>query len=77
MTISLTIGEDKSFTWKVVEKGQSREFKGQAGFDNDILALVPADMPPMVAKITIKDPEHFQFKAVATPADDPGLNFAR
>ena len=77
VTISLTIGTEKSFTWKVLEKGQSREFKGEASFDNDVLALVPPDMPPMVAKVTSKDPAHFNFKAVATPADDPGLNFGK
>ena len=77
VTISLNVSDDKSFTWKVVEKGQSREFKGEATFDNEVLALVPPEMPPMVAKVTWKDPAHFNFKAVGTPSDDPGLDFGK
>ena len=77
VTISLNISDDKSFTWKVVEKGQAREFKGDATFDKEVLALVPPEMPPMVAKVTLKDPAHFNFKAVGTPSDDPGLNFGK
>ena len=34
-------------------------------------------MPPMVGQVTLKDPAHFHFKAVATPADDPGLDFGK
>jgi len=77
VTITLTLIDDKSYSWKVVEKGQPREFKGDAHFDKDILALVTSNMPPMVAKVSFKDPAHFNFKAVGTPAEDPGLNFAR
>ncbi len=61
----------------MVEKGQAREFKGEATFDKDILALVAPEMPPMVAKVTWKDAAHFNFKAVGTPSDDPGLNFGK
>ena len=77
VTISLNVSDDKSFTWKVVEKGQSREFKGDASFDKEVLALAPPEMPPMVAKVTFKDPAHFNFKAVGSPSDDPGLNFGK
>jgi tetratricopeptide (TPR) repeat protein len=77
VTISLTLNGDKSFTWKVVEKGQTREFKGEASSDDQVLALVASEIPPMIAKVTWKDPAHFNFKAVATPADDPGLDFGK
>ena len=77
VTISLNIDTEKSFTWRVIEKGQSREFKGEAASDKDVLALVAPEMPPMVAKVTMKDPAHFNFKAVATSSDDPGLNFGK
>jgi hypothetical protein len=77
VTITLTIPDDKSFSWKVTEKGQAREFKGEAKFANDTLALVAPEMPPMVAKVTWKDAAHFNFKAVGTPSDDPGLNFGK
>ncbi len=77
VTITLNLIDDKSFSWKVVEKGQTREFKGEAHFDKDILALVAPEMPPMVAKVTSNDAAHFNFKAVGTPSDDPGLNFGK
>ncbi len=77
VTISLSLTDPKSFAWKLVEKGQAREFKGEATFDQDTLALIAPEMPPMVAKVTWKDPAHFNFKAVATPSDDPGLNFGK
>jgi hypothetical protein len=79
VTITLTVGSDKTFNWKVLEKGQTREFKGEPGYDDEkkVLALVPPDMPPMVGEITIKDATHFHFKAVGTPAEDPGLDFVK
>src|SRR5262249_43151230 len=30
VTISLVLGDDKSFTWSVSDRGQSRQFRGQA-----------------------------------------------
>ena len=77
VAITLTLGPEKAFAWKVVDKGQAREFKGDAGLDNEILGLVPPDMPPMVGKVTWKDDGHFNFKALGTPSDDPGLDFGR
>jgi tetratricopeptide (TPR) repeat protein len=79
VTITLTVIDDKTFGWKVVEKGQTREFKGDATFDKDkeVIALIAAEMPPMVAKVSFKDPAHFNFKAVGTPSDDPGLDFGK
>ena len=77
VTISLSLAQDKGFTWKVTDRGQSRQFQGQATFDNDVLALAPADQPPMVGTVTWKDDAHFQFKAVGAPANDPGLVFSK
>ena len=39
VTISLAFDQGKGFTWKVTDRGQSRQFQGQATFDNDVLAL--------------------------------------
>ena len=77
VTISLTLAQDKGFTWKVTDRGQSRQFQGQATFDNDVLALAPPDQPPMVGTVTWKDDGHFQFTAVGAPANDPGLTFGK
>jgi tetratricopeptide (TPR) repeat protein len=77
VTITMNLVDDKSFAWKVVEKGQTREFKGEAHSDNGVLALNSPDLPPMVANVTSTDAAHFKFKAVGSPAEDPGLNFSK
>jgi hypothetical protein len=75
--ITLTMTPDKNFNWKVSNRGQTNEFRGEATFDNEILALVPPDQPPMVGKVTWKDDGHFQFHALGGPPDDPGLTFGK
>jgi tetratricopeptide (TPR) repeat protein len=77
VTISLALDQNQGFTWKVTDRGQSRQFQGAATFDNDVLALTPPDQPPMVGTIAWKDDAHFQFKAVGAPASDPGLTFGK
>ena len=77
VTISLSLNQEKGFTWKVTDRGQSRQFQGEATFDNDVLALTPPDQPPMVGTVTWKDDGHFQFKAVGAPPSDPGLTFGK
>jgi hypothetical protein len=77
VTISLTLAQDNGFTWKVTDRGQSRQFQGQATFANDVLALAPPDQPPMAGTVTWTDDGHFQFKAVGAPANDPGLTFGK
>jgi hypothetical protein len=77
VTISLSLNQQKGFTWKVTDRGQSRRFQGEATFDNDVLALTPPDQPPMVGTVTWKDDGHFQFTAVGAPPSDPGLTFGK
>ena len=77
VAITLSLDGQKGFTWKVNDRGQSRQFQGTATFDNDVLALSPPDQPPMVGSVNWKDGGHFQFKAIGAPPDDPGLTFAR
>jgi tetratricopeptide (TPR) repeat protein len=74
--ITLAIGQDGTFTWKVNNKGQEREFKGTSTFGNGLLTLAPAQGPPMVGHVTWRDPDHFTFQVTGGP-DDPGLTFAR
>jgi Tetratricopeptide repeat len=77
VTIVLSLSQDKGFTWKVTDRGQSRQFQGEATFDNDVLALTPPDQPPMVGTVSWRDDAHFQFKAIGAPPNDPGLTFGK
>lgn len=77
VTISFTVDPAKGFTWKVTDRGQPHEFRGEASFENDTLALVAADQPPMVGTVTWSDDSHFLFKAIGAPPEDPGLKFSK
>ena len=77
VTIGLKLSNDNNFTWKVTDRGQTREFQGTAAFDNELLALTPPDQPPMVGKVIWKDDRHFQFRAAGAPDNDPGLTFGQ
>jgi hypothetical protein len=74
--VTLTVGQDGSFTWKVDAQGQSRPFTGTSTFGNGILTLAQAQGPPMVGHVTWLDPNHFKFQVAGGP-DDPGLTFTR
>jgi tetratricopeptide (TPR) repeat protein len=75
-TITLAVGPDGTFTWKLNAKGQEREYKGTTSLGNGLLTLAPAQGPPMVGHVTWRDPDHFTFQVHGGP-DDPGLTFAR
>jgi Flp pilus assembly protein TadD len=77
VTITLSLDQQKGFNWKVTERGRSREFHGEATFDNDILALAPPDQPPMVGTVAWSDDAHFQFRALGAPPNDQGLKFGK
>ncbi|MGO9922619.1 MAG: hypothetical protein ACLQIB_48980 [Isosphaeraceae bacterium] len=79
VTIALALDQKKGFSWKVTDRGQAREFRGQATFDNNTntLALVPPDQPPMVGTLRRSDDGHLVFKAMGAPANDPGLTFGK
>ncbi|MHC5542389.1 tetratricopeptide repeat protein, partial [Singulisphaera rosea] len=77
ISITLSLDNSKGFSWKVTDHGQPREFKGEATFGEDTLALLPPDQPPMVGKVAWKDDGHFQFQALGAPPSDPGLSFSK
>jgi hypothetical protein len=77
VTIALALDQNKGFSWKVTDRGQAREFRGQATFDNNTLALVPSDQPPMVGTVSRPDDGHLVFKAMGAPPNDPGLTFGK
>lgn len=79
-TIRLTVAGGGHFTWKVTGQGKSQEFQGDETYGNGLLTLARSAQdaqPPMVGRVTWRDDDHFQFKIMAGPPDDPGLSFTR
>jgi tetratricopeptide (TPR) repeat protein len=74
--ITLAVGQDGTFTWKVNNQGQERQYTGTSTFGNGLLTLAPSQGPPMVGHVTWRDPNHFTFQVSGGP-DDPGLTFGR
>jgi hypothetical protein len=62
VTIGLSLDQANSFTWKVTDRGQVREFRGMATFDQDVMAFSPPDQPPMVGTVTWNDDRRFSIQ---------------
>jgi len=77
LEIKLTVEKDGPFTWKVMDKGKSRELKGKSAYGNDLLTLDANQGQPMVGKVTWQDENHFTFQVAGGGPLDPGLKFAR
>lgn len=75
--ITLTVGDDNKFSWKVTQQGSPREFKGESSYANHILTLTQSAGPAMVGELTWKDDNSFNFKVPGNAAGDPGLEFTR
>jgi tetratricopeptide (TPR) repeat protein len=79
--ITLTFPDASHFTWKVSDQGKMHEFQGDRTYGNGILTLAQgsqvAGQPPMVGRLTWVDENHFTFKVIAGPPNDPGLSFTK
>jgi hypothetical protein len=79
-TITLTIAPGGHFTWQVNSQGKTHEFQGDQTHGNALLTLAqtgPGAQPPLVGRMTWQDPDHFTFRLIGGPPDDPGLHFSR
>jgi hypothetical protein len=76
MTIALNLEKDGAFSWEVVEKGRTQTISGRAGYENDTLALVQAEGPPLIGKVT-RTEKSFVFAPPGANAKAPGLTFNR
>jgi hypothetical protein len=79
-SIRLTLDGSGHFVWRVTTQGKSQEFQGDETHGNGILTLARTaqeGQPPMVGRVTWLDDDHFGFKIMAGPPDDPGLSFTR
>lgn len=73
---TLTLNDDKTFTWKFSQKDQKgQEFSGKYTIENNVLALQRDDGGSLVATVTPDGEKAFNFKLLGAPPQDPGLNF--
>ncbi len=77
VTIELNLQKDGAFSWSVEEKGRKQTIEGQAGFQDDTLALLQSEGPPLVGKVTRRGADKFLFAPPGTNDKSPGLAFSR
>lgn len=77
-TIELTVTADSAFTWQARPDGKPAvELKGTIETSADAMALVSESAGTMVAKVTPKSADSFEFALPAAPKDTPPLVFVR
>ncbi|MEN9666737.1 MAG: hypothetical protein RLZZ326_3100, partial [Planctomycetota bacterium] len=77
-SVTLTIGEDSSFTWKAEPEGKPAiELKGTLDSAADQIALQTEAQGTMVANVKSKGPDAFDFLVEGAPKDAKPLQFAR
>jgi hypothetical protein len=77
LSIALTIQADGKFTWEVDSKGQKETLSGQAGFKDSTLALLQAEGPPLVGKVSDEAAGKFVFTPAGAGDKAPGLTFTK
>src|SRR5262249_11972047 len=77
VTITLTLAADGAFTWTLSQKGKTESLQGQAGFQDNVLALNQEQGPPLVGKVTRDGGDKFTFKPSGAPDSVKGLEFTR
>jgi tetratricopeptide (TPR) repeat protein len=77
LSIALTLQADGKFTWQVDSKGQKETLTGQAGFKDSTLALLQAEGPPLVGKVSDEAAGKFVFTPAGAGDKAPGLTFTQ
>jgi hypothetical protein len=76
--IDLGIKEDGTFSWHVTARGKPQVIAGNWSLTNGILTLAQGNQGgAMVGTLTWQEENRFQFRALGTTTDDPGLLFTR
>jgi tetratricopeptide (TPR) repeat protein len=77
-SVTLTIGEDSSFTWKAQPEGKPAiELKGSLESAADQIALRTESQGTMVANVKSKGPDAFDFLVDGAPKEAKPLEFRR
>jgi tetratricopeptide (TPR) repeat protein len=74
-TIALNVKEDGTFTWKVTIKGKTQVIAGSWSLTSGILTLAQDTQAALVGKVAWQEKDRFQFRAIGTTGNDPGLIF--
>ncbi len=77
VTITLNLQADGQFGWEVNNKGQKQEISGQAGYNDNTLALLQAEGPPLIGKITREGDNKFVFAPPGSKDKGGSLTFTR
>ena len=78
--IALAIKDDGRFTWAATGPGKPpTTIAGTSTFADGVLTLAAqgAQDGALVGKVAWQDADHFTFRLVGAPPNDPGLKFAR
>jgi hypothetical protein len=76
-TISLSIGDDGNFTWKVTIKGKPRQLTGKWSSANNLLTLAQeGEGGALVGRVTWQADDKWTFRAIGTGSEDQGLTFS-
>ena len=74
--IDLGIKDDGTFSWTVTTRGKPQVIAGNWSLTGSVLTLAQGNQGgAMVGNITWQAENRFQFRALGTTADDPGLLF--
>ena len=80
-SIRLSFEGGNQFVWQVTRQGKTQEIRGDRTYGNGLLTLAQtgdqAQQQPMVGRITWQDENHFTFKVIGGPPNDPGLTFTK
>jgi hypothetical protein len=77
VAIALTLDADGNFAWEVDTKGNKQTLNGVAGFQDNTLALLQQDGPPLVGKVAQDGTNKFVFAPDGAGNKAPGLTFTR
>ncbi|MGC6466198.1 MAG: tetratricopeptide repeat protein [Akkermansiaceae bacterium] len=76
--VTFEMKESGDFTWKFAPKsGDSSEFSGTYGLDEQGLLVMTSDDTQMVSVVEMKEPDQLHFALVGAPDGGPGLDFSK
>ena len=78
--VALAIKEDGKFSWDAIGPGKPpTAIAGTSTFADGVLTLAAQGTQDgaLAGKVAWQDADHFTFRLVGAPANDPGLKFAR